>query len=76
MILEKIKVLKTPRLTAVTKDLGLHEFFSCVICHLSSQKKKKKKIQRNSSALKHAVVNNNKFKMEISENGTKNRQVI
>ena len=39
-------------------------------------KKKKKKIQRNSSALKHAVVNNNKFKMEISENGTKNRQVI
>ena len=72
MIREKIKVPKTPRLTEVTKVLGLHEFFSFVICHLSSQKK----YQRKSSALKHAVVNNNKFKMKISQNGAKNRQVI
>ena len=48
-----------PRPTAITKILGLHElFFPCFLAFAKS----KKKYQKKSSTLKHAVVNNDKFK--------------
>ena len=60
MILQKTKVSRTPRPTAVAKILELDElFFPCFLAFVKS--KKKKKNQRKSSTLKLAVVNNNKF---------------
>ena len=61
MILQKTKVSRTPRPTAVAKILELDElFFPCFLAFVKS-KKKEKKNQRKSSTLKLAVVNNNKF---------------
>ena len=58
----KNKVTKTPRSTAVAKILGLHKLL--LPCFLAFAKSKKI-INKKSSFLNHAVVNNNsKIKME------------